>query len=931
MRLSRGKRGNPERFEKLGQYTGKKDKNSGKSGTNARKDRIFVSDRKEDPKPEAPAIITAEPKRPERVEIASPARPAGPPKRPPSKPAKAAPPPPRRSRRLRSVFRYTLLVLFLLMTLVTGAGIQVLHLYLKELPAPEALERYRPMLISRLYSSDRQLIGEYVRERRKLVSIQEVPKQLSLAIVAREDKHYYSHFGVDPWGVTRAVVANLKAGRAKEGGSTLTQQLVKNLTNEREKAMERKIKEAMLALKTERTYSKDEILEMYLNQVYFGHGCYGIGSAAEYYFGKEVKDLNLNECAMLAGLIQRPSRYSPFVNPERARIRRLSVLRRMFEDGYISETELNEASQQPLRLANPSTLRRTQKNLAPYLYEYIRLSLDQAERLKENGSSLTGYPFETPAVGEIGIDRLYADGLSIETTIDFDLQHIATEALRRGVREVEKVRRLNPSYWGEPKERVVINTVLEEGKWYDAKIVRSLGPNRVEVELPHVPKAPGGYPVEIDPENSWLSEFEVTAPGYWLQVVAQRDGTGNWMFAPAPEPHVQASLVALEVETGKLLALVGGYDFFESQTGAKLIHPFQGMYQPGSCFKPILFACAYSRGMTPSDTIDELPLEYNLGSRIWSIENFESTRWNPSLHGVTPLRRALVKSMNVASVHLWNLLTQDNRQNTVVHFSRDNMGLRSPVRLERASALGTCEVYPIELAAVYAALANGGRRIRPFAIEQIADNYGNTLVRQYPESEPILRDPRQAVQVAYQVTQNLKDVLEDPEGTGYRTIRELYPEGFPYRVAGKTGTTNDCSDAWFVGYNPHIVTCVWVGFEDKKSLGEKMTGSRAALPIWAEFMEKAIPIYAKREGAEDPAAVDFPVPPGMVFVEVCRKSGGRANAYCRQAGRSVMEAFIAGTEPARTCDYHGTRDLEALDEFIDSQIVSGDTRSTYRF
>lgn len=931
MRLSRGKRGNPDRFEKLSQYTGKKDKNSGGSGSNSRKDRIFVSNQKEDREAKAPEIITAEPRRPERIEPASASRGIEPPKPPSEVQARPTPPPARRRKRLHTVFRYTLLLLFLLMTLVTGAGIQVLHHYLQELPAPEALERYRPMLISRLYSSDHQLIGEYVRERRKLVSIQDIPRVLSLAIVAREDKHYYSHFGVDPWGVTRAVLANLKAGRTKEGGSTLTQQLVKNLTNEREKAMERKIKEALLALKTERTYSKDEILEMYLNQVYFGHGCYGVGSAAEYYFGKEVKDLNLNECAMLAGLIQRPSRYSPFVNPERARIRRLSVLRRMFEDGYITEAELNESSQQPLRLANPTSLRRAQKNLAPYLYEYIRLSLDQSERQKDNGGLLNAYPFETPAVGEIGIDRLYAEGLSIETTIDFEMQHIATEALRRGVREVEKIRRLNPSYWGEPKERVVIPTVLEEGKWYDAKIVRQAGPNRVEVELPHVPKAPGTWPVEIDPAKSWLPEFEVTAPGYWLQVIAQRDGTGNWVFVAAPEPHVQASLVALEADTGKILALVGGYDFFENQAGAKLIHPFQGMYQPGSCFKPILFACAYSQGMTPSNTIDELPLEYNIGSRVWNIENFESTSWNLSLHGVTPLRRALVKSMNVASVHLWNLLTRDNRQNTVVHFSRDNMGLRSPVRLERASALGTCEVYPIELAAVYAALANGGRRIRPFAIEQIADNYGNTLVRQYPESEPILRDPRHAAQVAYQVTQNLRDVLEDPEGTGYRTIRELYPEGFPYRIAGKTGTTNDCSDAWFVGYNPHIVTCVWVGFEDKKSIGEKMTGSRAALPMWAEFMEKAIPLYCKGEGQEDPAAVDFPVPPGMVFVEVCKKSGGRVNSYCRQAGRSVLEAFIAGTEPSRVCNYHGTHDLDAFDDFISRRIARRDGRAAYRF
>jgi penicillin-binding protein 1A len=240
VRLSRGKRGNPERFEKLSRYTGKKDKNSGESGKKSRTDRIFVSNRSGKEEPEAPAIITAEPKRPERMEPSPPARGIEPPE--PPAPARAKPTPARRKKRLHSVFRYTLLLLFLLMTLVTGAGIQVLHHYLQELPAPEALERYRPMLISRLYSSNHQLIGEYVRERRKLVSIQETPKHLSLAIVAREDKHYYSHFGVDLWGVTRAVVTNLKAGRTKEGGSTLTQQLVKNLTNEREKAMERKIK-----------------------------------------------------------------------------------------------------------------------------------------------------------------------------------------------------------------------------------------------------------------------------------------------------------------------------------------------------------------------------------------------------------------------------------------------------------------------------------------------------------------------------------------------------------------------------------------------------------------------------------------------------------------------------------------------------------------
>ena len=532
---------------------------------------------------------------------------------------------------------------------------------------------------------------------------------------------------------------------------------------------------------------------------------------------------------------------------------------------------------------------------------------------------------ETPAINAIGHKKLYSDGLNIESTLDLRMQLIAREAIRRGVKNVEKVRRLHPSYWGEPPERIPEKTGLIEGGIYDAHILDRSSPELLEVEIPGLPEMDSPITIAINPDKDWRHHFGVLEKGYWLQVKASRNAAGAWKFFAADESHVQACLVALEAETGKVLALIGGYRFFENQPAAKMIFPFQAHVQPGSCFKPIVFACALSRGMTPTDTIDELPLEYQIGDRVWHIENFESTPWNPSLHGETPLRRALIKSMNVASVHLWNRITNDNHLSTVSYFARENMGIQSPIRPERASALGTSELYPIEMAAAYAAFANGGRRVHPYAIERITDHYGNTQARQYPVSEPILQDPRHSSQIAYQITQCLQDVIEEPEGSGYRTIHELYPSGFPFPVAGKTGTTNDCSDAWFTGYNPKIVTCVWVGFERKKSLGVQMTGSRAALPIWAEFMEKAVPLYEEKV-EPDPekrgAMRNFPVPAGMVSVEICKKSGGLANDYCRAAGRTVEAAFITGTEPKRTCEYHGPKDMDAFDEFVDSWIAS---------
>lgn len=817
-------------------------------------------------------------------------------------------------------FRYAFFGILVVGVIAMGAALGQLRVYLNELPTEKALEEYRPRLISRMFSSDDRLIGEYVRvERRKYVSIKDVPQILIDAVIAREDKNFYKHFGLDIEGILRAIYVDIKTRSFKEGGSTLTQQLVKNLTSRREKAIKRKIKEALLALKVEQTYSKDEIMEMYLNQVYFGHGRYGVGSAAEFYFGKDVGDLELHECAMLAGLIQRPETHSPFNNAERARIRRISVLRNMHEQGFIGEQQMQEFAKRPLRLAVRKPGK--QKNLAPHFYEYIRLSMDDS---KGANGSIVSYPMETSVVQEVGHEKLYSDGLRIRTTLNFKIQEVAERAVRKGLHRVEQLRRKHPSDWGAPGEQQQGQRTLEQGGVYDALIVDRISENQVKVKLHRVPGQDGTWPVTIDLEESWLDDFGVLEEGYYLQVRADRSPSGSWYFEHVFESHAQSCLITLDVSTGSILAMVGGYDFFEDHPGAKIIFPFQAKLQPGSCFKPILYACALSKGMTMSDTVTELPLQYEFGDKVWRIENFESRPWNPSLHGETPLRRALIKSMNVASVHLWNRLTNDNNLATVSRFARRNMGIQSPVRNERASALGVSELYPVELAVAFASFANGGRRVRPYAIIEVTDHYGNLLARQYPDSIPVLSDPRRSAQVAYLITHMLQDVVRDPEGTAYRTLGELYPgeEGFPFPIGGKTGTTNDCTDAWFCGFSPNLVTCVWVGFERKKSLGESVTGSKAALPIWADFMEDAIPIYREsmiQQGKEGSVKEDFSVPAGIVFRKVCAKSGGLANRYCT---RPVEGAFIEGTAPTSKCAYHGPAETEAFEQTVKEMLFS---------
>jgi penicillin-binding protein 1A len=906
MRISRGRRGDKERFSYLERWTNWKKRAAPASGkADSGTKNALTTD-------QTPGRITV-------AQDTGDAKGSPPPKKTPGQK-------PKKKKQKKSlawrVVRNLIIVVLFMATLGTGAALQMLQVYIKELPAPEVLEQYRPMLISRLYSSGRILIGEYARERRKLIAIEEMPEAMPQALVAREDKNFYTHFGVDPEGIVRAMLTNLQTGRIRQGGSTITQQLVKNLTNERERAYERKIKEALLALKVERSYSKDEILEMYLNQVYFGHGCYGIGSAAEHYFGKEVKDLTLAECALLAGLVQRPARYTPFRNYDRALIRRNSVLRRMFEDGYITWQEYEETIEEPILLTRERS-RRAQKNLAPHFYEYVRISLQEPEG-GVSGAGVPFYPLENPAVNAVSHKKLYTDGLVIETTLDYHMQELARDALRKGLHRVEQERRKHPSHWGEPSDRVEVETELKSGGVYNAKIVSRPSPGSIEIELPEVPEEDGRYLVAIDPEQTWLDDFGVLKEDYWLQVVARQDAeTGGWKFVPAEESHVQGCLIALDVDSGKILAMVGGYDYFENQPGAKIIFPVQAALQPGSCFKPILYANALSRGLTPADTVDELPLEYTFRDKVWHIENFESTPWNPSLHGTTPLRRALIKSMNVASVHVWNEVTNDNKYATVSRFARENMGIRSPVRPERASALGVSEMYPIELAAVFASFANGGRRIRPYAVERVTDHYGNVLARQLPYSDAILRDPRRSAQVAFQMTHMLRGVIEDPEGTANKYVQELYPGGFSFPAAGKTGTTNACTDAWFSGYSPRIACVVWVGFERKKSLGVKMTGGNVSFPIWAEFMTQAVPYDKDRRAIENPDAKlrdDFTVPPGIEFVSVCKKSGGLANAWCREGGRAHQEAFIEGTAPEKYCTYHGPAEMEAYEEFMKEYI-----------
>jgi penicillin-binding protein 1A len=735
----------------------------------------------------------------------------------------------------------------MIFAVAVGGASGLLLGYLQDLPQVKSLEDYRPQTISRLYDKDDRLIATFYQEKRILVPLNSIPKALIKALIATEDARFYSHFGIDPKGIARALWSDIKARRIVEGGSTLTQQLAKVLFLTPERSFQRKIKEALLALQIERAYSKDQILEFYLNQVYLGSGSYGVEAAARTYFAKSVEELSLSECALLAGLPRAPSRYSPFRNPAEALKRRSHVLWRMAKLGFLTEKEAEEASEEPLRLAS-----KTEESHAPYFVEYVRQTLEDT----------------------LGTGALYRGGLYVSTTLDLDLQKAAEEALAKGAKTVERRRGWEPLPAGtavtDPEDPPSLGDLLTVS-------IVEVRPNGLVVA---VGKEAGFIPVHTMAWGKISDPTKVFSVGQPVEGrIISISETGmpiRYKLAFDQRPRTQGALVALEVATGAVRALVGGVDFASSQFNRAT----QARRQPGSAFKPFIYAAALDNGYTAADILADTPVVFDdpVTGAPWKPANFEKT-----FRGWVTVRSALEHSINVATVRLLSKIGPS----TAVEYA-ERLGITSHLRPYLSLSLGAFEVTPLEITSAYGVFANGGIRLDPYVVKLASDERGAVLEEHVLSPRDVL-----SAETAYLVTYLLKGVVE--HGTG-RIARSL---GRP--VAAKTGTTNNFQDAWFIGSTPQLVVGVWLGRDDNGSLGHNETGARAAGPIWVKLMRQAM---------KGMPSEDFPVPERVRFLDVDGKTGLLSRNGC---GPTVREAFIEGTEPTRSCTDKTLQDLMRRD------------------
>lgn len=639
----------------------------------------------------------------------------------------------------------TLALLAIPLGVITGVSI----LAFTDLPEVTELERYEPKSVTSLKDIHGRVVHEFFRERRIPLPFKKIPLPLCQAFLAAEDWRFYEHFGIDLKGLFRAVVKNLVERRYAEGASTITQQLAKVLFLTPEKTLRRKLKEAVLAVQIERQYSKSEILGLYLNQIYLGEGCYGVEAAARTYFGKNVNDLSIAERAMLAALPKAPSIFSPFKNPDKARERRDLVLKDMFERNLISKADWQTAREEPLP-EKPTDDQRVQSYFAAHV-------------LKE-------------VTEKIGEEQIYRGYLSIESTLDLDLQRAAEAAVQKGIEAYAE---------------------------------------RHRIPLDQIEKLP------------------------------------------------QASLLAVDARTGEIRAMAGGRSFAESQFN----RPVQAVRQPGSSFKPIVYATAIEKGYTQATLTDDTPI---------SFENRESGLWEPKNYhhdydGWIPLRIALEKSKNVVAVRLLQSLGLPAFQNMA-----SRLGITSPIAPNLSSALGSSSLTLAELVKAYATFVNGGFRPEPRAIRAVRTDSGVNLWPPPPSSHPAI-DPR----VAYVMVDLLTGVIRAGTGT--------FAKDLPCALGGKTGTTDENVDSLFVGFDPHLVVGTWVGFDDRKTLGANETGAVAAGPIWKEFMAQAC----------DQAVEVFVPPEGIAMADVDHSSGKLPGKFCTDV---VSEAFLDGTQPTEVCN-----------------------------
>jgi penicillin-binding protein 1A len=759
-----------------------------------------------------------------------------------------------------------------------AGGLYFLKL-LSDLPDISSIDNYQPSLTTILYTADDEPFAQFAVEKRILVSISDIPQDLINAVVAVEDARFFQHNGLDWQGISRAFWKNLKNMRFSQGASTITQQLSRSLFLTQEKKISRKIKEAVIARRIEKKYSKKDILELYLNQVYFGSGAYGVESAARTYFGKSVKELNLEECAMLAGLPQAPSRYSPKRNSKLAKSRRAAVFQRMLDEHFIDQKTFDSLKDRDVELAE----KKMYKTKAPYFSECVRRILEK----------------------KYGSQGLYHDGFHVYTTLDLPLQLEAVKALRWGLKKFDKRHGYRPLQDISDKEHSAggKSGYTDPLTWSETNlpVVGDIVLGKVaEIREQDVIVHAGNYQGILPPKGyAWTKTDipeEIFQQGNPILVRVVKVEEDNIWFSLEQEPVVQGSLVSLEAQTGSVKALVGGYDFGKS----KFIRAVQALRQPGSAFKPIIYLCALSRGHTLADVLMDSPLIYHDKTREadWRPENY-----NKKFFGPTTLRSALAHSRNVVTIKLLKKIGIDN----VIEKARI-MGLDAEFAKDLSLALGTSGISLLDMTAAYGVFANGGFRVKPVLIRKITNSQGEIIEENQPESIRAISE-----QEAYLMNRLLMGVVEG--GTGWRA-RALGRD-----VAGKTGTTDQYVDAWFIGYSPEIVSGVWVGYDEHKTLGKMETGSKAASPIWVKYMQKAL---------RRVPLTTFSKPDKIVSVTIDADTGLLAGKNCKKI---LTENFIRGTAPRKVCDRHrsAAEKFQIVDMEMQKLPQSPQTKKSFHF
>ena len=765
--------------------------------------------------------------------------------------------------------------------------------YSKSLPDYSQLQDYEPAVMTRVHASDGSLLAEYARERRLYIPIQAVPKLVINAFVAAEDKNFYEHGGVDFSGIARAAMLYVQqygSGRRPQGASTITQQVAKNFLLTNELSFSRKIKEALLSMKIERAFSKEKILELYLNEIYLGMGAYGVAAASLLYFDKSVHELSIAEVAYLAALPKAPNNYHPFRQRERALERRNYVIERMMEDHYITAQEAEKARKEPLKI--------TQRPTGAHIFAAEYFTEEVRRYISENYTE----------------KKLYEGGLSVRTTLDPKMQVLARNVLVDGFVRFDEQQGYRGAIskldiagdWG--VKLAEVKAMSDVAPWRLAVVLES-GDASARVGMQPV-RDPGGavskareigtVPLEglkwAKPASGPMrgkvpvKASQVLEPGdvVYVEPTAGKDD----QFRLHQVPEVSGALVAMDPQTGRVLAMVGGFSYDQSQFNRAT----QALRQPGSSFKPLVYAAALDNGYTPSTVVLDAPLEIDTGSGIWAPENYTKKYYGPST-----LRFGIEQSRNVMTVRL----AQDVGMPLIGEYAK-RFGVYDNLPPYLSFALGAGETTLLRMVGAYAMFDNGGRKIQPTLIDRIQDRYGRTIYRHdsrecrdcdaekwTSQSEPVLVDKRERVldpMTAYQITSMMEGVVQRGTATVVKDV------GKP--IAGKTGTTNDEKDAWFIGFSPDLVIGVYLGYDKPRHLGKGATGGVLAAPVARDFLKVAL---------ADKPAVPFRVPAGIKLIRIDPKTGMRAGPGDQ---RVILEAFKPGTAPPDNYSVIGVTDAD---------------------